>query len=599
MRPVWPEDTVFQRLVLDVESEQCELCGRVLHVCDHRFHRIHTLQGPVELVCRLAHCSDPLCTLRSETLSPAAELSLTLPWWLLGWDVFAWMGHRRFARHWDVPQIQAELKETYHISLSKDTVVNYLGRYQNLLAARQQDPDQWALAYQGIKSLVLTIDGLQPEKGHETLYVVRELNAKRVWFGEALLSSSQEEVGRLLVRAREWAEWLGLPVKLWLSDKQDAFVKGIAAEFPGVPHRYCQNHFLRNLAKPTLAKDSSAKVQMRSKVRGLRDIEREVLEQRRERQTEPTQKRSQDEPKQEVAPTAAAPQPLPNPAGEATGPEGSAGVGAGTVQAAKQEDAPPPEPRRPAKPKVAGNEVAEQVVLDYCAAVRGILNDDQGGPLHPPGLRMAEALTEVQESLQRNLELNKPGPAHGQLERLAACIESGLSSVKAEQEQVRQEVAAIAKVAATLDQDRGPRQERRARYEKLQGEYEGKGGDFNDHVARLMESWQPGLFVGPRAKKGEKGLQDNLELERWFRKPKRHERKIHGRRHAGVRIVQEGPTLVLVLDAHDAHPGLFTAAELLPYWPAEEPVEQQEALQRRKLMRQARSKKNEMPSSET
>src|SRR5438132_8028402 len=29
------------------------------------------------------------------------------------------------------------------------------------------------------------------------------------------------------------------------------------------------------------------------------------------------------------------------------------------------------------------------VVLDYCAAVRGILNDDQGGPLHPPGLRMA------------------------------------------------------------------------------------------------------------------------------------------------------------------------------------------------------------------
>jgi hypothetical protein len=46
-------------------------------------------------------------------------------------------------------------------------------------------------------------------------------------------------------------------------------------------------------------------------------------------------------------------------------------------------------------------------VLDYCAAVRGILNDDQGGPLHPPGLRMAEALNEVQESIQRNLEAKK------------------------------------------------------------------------------------------------------------------------------------------------------------------------------------------------
>ena len=52
---------------------------------------------------------------------------------------------------------------------------------------------------------------------------------------------------------------------------------------------------------------------------------------------------------------------------------------------------------------------ADSVVLDYCAAVRGVLNNDQGGPLHPPGLRMAEALHEVQESLQRNLDAKKGG----------------------------------------------------------------------------------------------------------------------------------------------------------------------------------------------
>jgi hypothetical protein len=49
------------------------------------------------------------------------------------------------------------------------------------------------------------------------------------------------------------------------------------------------------------------------------------------------------------------------------------------------------------------------VVLDYCAAVRGILNDDQGGPLDPPGLRMAEALHEVQESIHWNLKAKKGG----------------------------------------------------------------------------------------------------------------------------------------------------------------------------------------------
>jgi hypothetical protein len=584
MRPEWPDDTVFQRLVLDVESEHCERCGQVLHICDHRFHRMHTLQGPLELVCRLAHCSDHACPARCETLSPAAELSLTLPWWLIGWDVFCWLGHRRFARHWSVPQLQAELQEVYHIDLCRETVVNYLRRYQNLVAARQQDPEQMAGAYRRIQSLVLTIDGLQPEKGHETLYVVRELNAKRVWFGEALLSSSADEVRRLLSRAGAWAQRLGLPVRLWLSDKQDAFVKGIAAEFPGVPHRYCQNHFLRDLAKPMLEQDSHAKVHMRKQVRGLRAIEREVLEQRRQDQASAESKQA----------------PTPAPAEATASASAGVGVGEGAMpeQAATQDVAPPcggvSVQQTPAQ-----NDTAAQVVLDYCTAVRGILNDDQGGPLEPPGLRMAEALREAQESLQRNLELNKPGPAHGQLEQLAGCIASGLACVQQEQEEVRQQVQEIAKVAATLAEDTGTRKERRRAYQKLQQEYQAKGGEFYSHLGRLMLSWLGGLFLGPRARKGEKGLQDNLDLERWFRKPKGHERRIHGRRHAGVRIVQEGPTLVLVLDAHDAHPGPFTAEELLPYWPAEEPLDQQEALQRRKIMRRARSKKNETPSSES
>ena len=96
------------------------------------------------------------------------------------------------------------------------------------------------------------------------------------------------------------------------------------------------------------------------------------------------------------------------------------------------------------------------------------------------------------------------------------------------------------------------------------------------------------LFVG--AGKFE-DIKDNLELERWFRLPKSHERRIHGRRHAGVRIVQEGPTLVHALDAHVAHPEPFTAADLLPYRTAREPLSQKQALNRRKIMRKARSKK--------
>ena len=271
------------------------------------------------------------------------------------------MGHRRFARHWSVPQIRSELADTYQISLSADAIEDAVRRYQTMLAARQQAPQVLAAAYQNVETLVLSIDGLQPEKGHETLYVVRELNAKRIWFAEALLSSSADEVRRLLIQARAWATQLGLPVHLWLSDKQDAFVTGIAAEFPGVPHRYCVNHFLRDLAKPMLDADSHAKVKMRSKVRGLRTIEREVLQQRRS-----------------IAAAASAVAPVATPpAGEppAVGPTATPPV----IQ--------PPAPQgAKAVPAVTEPPAdAGEVVLDDWSAVRGILNDDQGGPFQPPG----------------------------------------------------------------------------------------------------------------------------------------------------------------------------------------------------------------------
>ncbi|MCA1481795.1 hypothetical protein I6F37_43455, partial [Bradyrhizobium sp. NBAIM08] len=130
-----------------------------------------------------------------------------------------------------VPQIREELRDRFAIALSADAIERYVGRYQRLVAARQQDPAEVAHVYRRARGLILTIDGLQPEKGHETLYVVREIGQKRVWFAEALLSSSTSEVQRLLARARAWVERLGLPVRCWISDKQDAFVTGIAAEF--------------------------------------------------------------------------------------------------------------------------------------------------------------------------------------------------------------------------------------------------------------------------------------------------------------------------------------------------------------------------------
>jgi hypothetical protein len=567
MRFRWPEGTVFRQVPLDVEQVCCDCCGGLLHVHEKRHHRIYSLLGPLELCCRLKRCANPACSTRPATLSPSAELSLALPGWLIGWDVFCFIGHRRFSRHWSVPQIKNELSDTYRIDLSQDAICLYVRRYQAMVAARQQDLDLLRLAYRDVSALWLSIDGLQPEKGHETLYAVRELNAGRVWFAQALLSSTTDEVRRLLARAREIARTLGKPVRLWISDKQDAFVKAIRAEFPGVPHRYCQNHFLRDLAKPTLEADSHAKVQMRKKVRGLRAVE---VDASRDRQT-----KAEESMPQRVTTRAA---------GEAA-------------------------ERRKARTRIgashrgqasgAAEDSLAQVVLDYCCAVRGILNDDQGGPLHPPGLRMAEALVEVRQSLQRVLALNQSGPAHGQLERLTGCLDQGLTAVAEQQQQVREQVAAIKAVAEVLEAPTESPSRRRTRFRRLMRQYQGEGGEFCGRLAKGMKAWQAGLFVAVRGSNGASAPKDNLELERWFRRPKGHERKIHGRRHAGVRMVQEGATLLLVLDAHESHPEPFTAQDLLPYRHAEEPIDQLRAIQRRKVMRKARSPKNDRSSSPT
>ena len=328
----WPADTDYSLWELDVQDRDCPVCGRMMHICDHRYRRFHTLDGPVQLICKLNHCPDPHCPGHAKTRSPELESTLAPPYWAIGWDVFCWIGHRRCSRHMAIPLIQSELLDDYAIKLSEDAIDRYIRRYQVMLAARQQDAELLRREYESVTEIILCIDGLQPEKGHETLYVVRELTRKRVWFAEPLISATEDEVRRLIQKAREWAESMGKPVGLWVSDKQEAFVTGIAAEFPDVPHRYCDNHFLRDVAKPVLEADSHAKVQMRKKVRGLRKIERAVLQRQK---TEAKDDLTSDTP--EAIATAA--------------------VG-----------------RSPALVDRAGS-----VVLDYCAAVRGILNDDQGG----------------------------------------------------------------------------------------------------------------------------------------------------------------------------------------------------------------------------
>ena len=156
------------------------------------------------------------------------------------------------------------------------------------------------------------------------------------------------------------------------------------------------------------------------------------------------------------------------------------------------------------------------------------------------------------------------------------------------QKQVAGYVVTIREVDALLDPAKGRCAKRKRMFGTLERKLLADEDAICQQMGRVMASFKPGLFVG-----GGRGdwPRDNLDLERWFRLPKGHERRIHGRCHAGVRIVQEGATMMLALDAHRHHPQPFREEDLRPYRDAEVPSSQKEVIHRRKVMRAARSTK--------
>jgi hypothetical protein len=123
--------------------------------------------------------------------------------------------------------------------------------------------------------VILAIDGLQPDVGHEVLWVVRDCLSGEVLLAKSLLSARQQDLAGLLVAVRDAA---GVPVVGAVSDGQHSIRKAIAAALPGVPHQLCQFHYLREAARPIYEADRHAKKELKKKVREVRGIERSVEE---------------------------------------------------------------------------------------------------------------------------------------------------------------------------------------------------------------------------------------------------------------------------------------------------------------------------------
>jgi hypothetical protein len=169
-----------------------------------------------------------------------------------------------------VPEIHAALRAR-GVEIAERSVTNLLDRYDELLATNLTDPRRLRRVLKGQRGVILALDGLQPDVGHEVLWVVRDCLSGEVLLARSLLSATAEDLAPLL---REVAEAVGVPVLGVVSDGQTSIRRAVERALPGVPHQLCQFHFLREAAHPVFEADRHAKVRLKAEVRGVRPIER-------------------------------------------------------------------------------------------------------------------------------------------------------------------------------------------------------------------------------------------------------------------------------------------------------------------------------------
>jgi hypothetical protein len=231
-----------------------------------------TLSGPQRLCLKIRRCEQAGCARLNRPYRPEAEGAIVLAQHEFGLDVVALTGVQRHRNHRSVPEIHQALR-TQGVQIAERSVTNLLDRYDELLATSLTGSGRLRdlLAAQG--RVILALDGLQPDVGHEVLWVVRDCLSGEVLLARSLLSGTADDLAPLL---REVADAAGVPVCGVVSDGQTSIRRAVERSLPGVPHQLCQFHFLREAARPVFEADRHAKKTLKAHVRGVRRIERAV-----------------------------------------------------------------------------------------------------------------------------------------------------------------------------------------------------------------------------------------------------------------------------------------------------------------------------------
>lgn len=254
------------------ERTQCAHCGHLIRA-DYSNHRtIHTLAGVTRLNLTIRRCHHATCPAYKKPYRPEAEGSIALPHHEFGLDVITLIGRLRYVEHRSVPEI-CMLLVGHKVSVSARSVTNLLDRYDELLAVSLADDHRLKKLLRKQGRVILAIDGLQPDVGHEVLWVIRDCLSGEILLAKSLLSARHQDLSQLLSKVKDASP---VPISGVVSDGQRSIRNAVAAVFPGVPHQLCHFHYLREAGRPIFEADRHAKKELKKKVRGVRKIERQI-----------------------------------------------------------------------------------------------------------------------------------------------------------------------------------------------------------------------------------------------------------------------------------------------------------------------------------
>lgn len=267
------EPTEEQRLTSFMTT--CAACGQPMPVAYTKTRKLMTRNGLVRFRLQIRRCANGRCRHFHRPYHPEAEGHWALHGQEFGLDVVLRVGVLRYREHRSCPEIHDQLRRE-GVQLAARTVPNLLTQYDTLLNLALQPLPQRAACLRAQGQAILAIGGLQPDVGHEVLWVVREVLSGEILCARSLLSSARAELQAVLA---EVAAALPVPVVAVVSDGQHAIRDAVAAMLPGVRHQLCQFHYLREAARPLWEADRHAKKERKKPVRGVRPLERAAEQQ--------------------------------------------------------------------------------------------------------------------------------------------------------------------------------------------------------------------------------------------------------------------------------------------------------------------------------